>query len=246
VLIPRPYTDKSSRKGGTPKQRSLLPKIASSDGGRPASRRLAQRLRTHIRWCQRASAGAGDRPAGPRPTERREQLTQYDAAVAALADALNEPKRAIIGDVREGVYKVAFTTHAGSEARELAKQLARIGIIPRTYIDHDRLGEPISFEVAIWEKADQRHLLNTTSTRLAPGAREQLNDLVLARGPIPDDLLERIWNAHHRGMTPARQADELNELKIITGMGGKRWTAQKVRKAVAEYERRHGQHQEAA
>jgi hypothetical protein len=47
-------------------------------------------------------------------------------------------------------------------------------------------------------------------------------------------------------MTPARQADELNELGIITGMGGKRWTAQKVRKAVAEHERRRGQHQEAA
>jgi hypothetical protein len=38
----------------------------------------------------------------------------------------------------------------------------------------------------------------------------------------------------------------MNELGVIAGMGGKRWTSQKVRKAVAAYEERHGKHQEAA
>jgi hypothetical protein len=38
----------------------------------------------------------------------------------------------------------------------------------------------------------------------------------------------------------------MNELDVIPGRGGKGWTAQKVQKALAEYERRRELHQEAA
>jgi hypothetical protein len=171
---------------------------------------------------------------------------RYDAAVAALADALNDAKRSLIGDAREGVYKVAFKTNTGKEAIEVARQLARIGIVPRTTIEHDNFGNPIAFYVTVWSNTDQKAMLELTNARLQPRRRDQLNDLVLARGPVPDDVLERIWNAAQRGMSPARSSEKLNELGIIAGMGGKRWTATKVRNALAEHERRQEQHQEAA
>ena len=130
---------------------------------------------------------------------------------------------------------------------ERAKQLARIGIIPTTSIEHDSVGWPDWAKVTIYAKSDQKHLFEETETRLSREQRQRFEDLVLARGPIPDDILEKIWISHHRGGRKLNQiAERMNELGVIAGMGGKRWTAQKVRKALAEYERRREQHQEAA
>ena len=126
---------------------------------------------------------------------------------------------------------------------ERAKQLARIGIIPTTSIEHDSVGWPDWAKVT----SDQKHLFEETETRLSREQRQRFEDLVLARGPIPDDVLEKIWISRHRGGRKLNQiAERMNELRVIAGMGGKRWTAQKVRKALAEYERRRDQHLEAA
>jgi hypothetical protein len=129
---------------------------------------------------------------------------------------------------------------------ERARQLATIGIIPRTSIEHDSLGFPAWAQVTIYAKGDQKRLFERTQTWLCREQRQRFEDLVLARGPIPDDILEKIWISHKRGRKPNQIAERMNELRVIAGMGGKRWTAQKVRKALAEYERRRDQHQEAA
>jgi hypothetical protein len=171
----------------------------------------------------------------------------YEQAMAAIVDALNDRDHTLIGDPREGVYKVAIMTSNMKEAMERARQLAKIGIIPTTSIEHDSFGRPIWAQVTIYAKGDQKHLFECTETRLSREQRQRFEDLVLARGPIPDDILEKIWISHHRGGRKLNQiAERMNELGVIAGMGGKRWTAQKVRKALAEYERRREQHQEAA
>jgi hypothetical protein len=169
----------------------------------------------------------------------------YQHALAAIIDALNDVDRTVIADPREGAYRVAFGSNP-SEAMERARQLARIGIIPRTSIEHDSFGTPVWAQVTIYANGDQKHLFELTQARLSREQRQRLEDLVLARGPIPDDILEKIWVSHQRGRKPNQIADRMNELGVIAGMGGKRWTAQKVRKALAEYERRRDQHQEAA
>ena len=129
---------------------------------------------------------------------------------------------------------------------ERARQLARIGIIPCTSIEHDSFGTPIWAQVTIYAKGDQKHLFECTHTRLSREQHQRLEDLVLARGPIPDDLLEKIWVSHQKGRKLNQIAKRMTELGVIAGMGGKRWTAQKVRKALDEYARRRDQHQEAA
>jgi hypothetical protein len=171
---------------------------------------------------------------------------KYEQAVAAIVDALNDVDRAVIGDPREGVYRVAFGTSDMKEAMERAKQLARIGIIPRTSIEHDSFGFPMWAQVTIYAKGDQEHLFECTHDRLSREQHKRLEDLVLARGPIPDDILEKIWISHQKGRKLNQIASRMNELEVIAGMGGIRWTGQKVRKALAEYERRRDQHQEAA
>jgi hypothetical protein len=184
----------------------------------------------------------------------------YQHALAAIVEALNDVDRspfpvrlgpradeAVIDDPREGSYRVAFGTSDMKRAMERARQLATIGIIPRTSIEHDSLGFPVWAQVTIYAKGDQKHLFECTQTRLCRDQRQRFEDLVLARGPIPDDILEKIWISHHRGGRKLNQiAERMNELGVIAGMGGKRWTAQKVRKALDEYERRRDQHQEAA
>ena len=172
---------------------------------------------------------------------------EYQHALAAIVEALNDVDRAVIDDPRQGAYRVAFGTSDMKRAMERARQLATIGIIPRTSIEHDSLGFPAWAQVTIYAKGDQKHLFECTETRLSREQRQRFEDLVLARGPIPDDILEKIWISHHRGGRKLNQiAERMNELGVIAGMGGKRWTAQKVRKALAEYQRRREQHQEAA
>lgn len=171
----------------------------------------------------------------------------YQHALAAIVEALNDVDRTVIDDPREGAYRVAFGTSNIKQAMERAEQLATIGIIPRTSIEHDSFGTPIWAEVTIYANGDHKHLFECTQTRLRREQRRRFEDLVLARGPIPDDILEKIWISHHRGGRKLNQiAERMNELGVIAGMGGKRWTAQKVRKALAEYEPRRDPHQEAA
>src|SRR5207244_382633 len=100
-------------------------------------------------------------------------------------------------------------------------------------------------QVTIYAKGDQKHLFECTHTRLSREQHQRLEDLVLARGPIPDDILEKIWISQQKGRKPNQIAERMNELGVIAGMGGKRWTAKKVGNALAEYERRATQHQEA-
>jgi hypothetical protein len=174
-------------------------------------------------------------------------MLDYLESAAAIAAALDDAKRSLIGDPREGVYKVSFTTNDMKEAMTIARQLARIGIVPTTTISHDvQFGHPIVAHVNIYSKNDQRRLLNVTESKLKPEQCKRLSDLVLARGPIPDDIIKRICNAHERRMSVSKIAQKLEEHEIVAGMGGKGWTPRKVRAALRKCEQRSAASQEAA
>jgi hypothetical protein len=132
-------------------------------------------------------------------------------------------------------------------AFQFARQLARLGVIPQTTVLHDRLlGAFVVALVNIYGKEDQRRLLEVVRPKLNEPRRQALEDLTLARGPIPHDILERMVKARERGWRPAKIALKMNEQGIIAGMGGVRWTSKKVRTALAQYDERVSSHQQAA
>ncbi len=167
-------------------------------------------------------------------------------ALAAVAAALNDESRSEISDPRQGVYRVSLQTADMKEAMQLARHLATLGIIPKTVIEHDQFGNPHIARVTIWPREDRKHLFNRTHTHLKPERRTRFEDLIRVFEPIPAEVLERMRNAHQRGMSHAKIAEHLNQLDLITGMGGKSWTARKVRAALAEPEQPTADQREAA
>jgi hypothetical protein len=173
-------------------------------------------------------------------------MLDYREAAAALAAALDDPERSLIGDPRQGLYKVSLVSSDMREAMQFAKQLARLGISPTTTITHDELGKPLTASVNVYTVDSQEALLESVAAGLSEPRRQALGDLVLARSPIPDELLEKIWTSHERGRTPHEIATRMNELDVIPGRGGRGWTAKKVQAALSEFQRRRGQQQETA
>ena len=156
-------------------------------------------------------------------------MLDYREAAAAIAAALDDPERSLIGDPREGVYKVSLVSSRMKEAIQLARQLARLGIIPMTTITHDDFGGPLLAYVNVHAVSAQKQLLEIVQPALAEPQRQALEDLVLARTPIPDELLEQIWRSHKRGRTPHQIATRMNELDVMPGRGGKGWRGQNCR-----------------
>ena len=88
--------------------------------------------------------------------------------------------------------------------------------------------------MTIYGREGQRRLLETFGTLLDGSRLLQLEDLVAARGPIPEGILRRIGATIDAGKSYDYVADALNRHGVIAGMGGRRWTATKVRRAVTE------------
>lgn len=126
------------------------------------------------------------------------------------------------------------------EAKAIPKALVRIGIVPTSKVEYDaQFGYATSVHVNIWSHDDQKELLNMFGKHLSPKRQKQLEDLVLARGPVPPDIVERTWQAHRRGWAPTKIAKKMNEQGIIAGMGGKGWTAKKVEAQLARHRKQH-------
>jgi hypothetical protein len=89
--------------------------------------------------------------------------------------------------------------------------------------------------VTLYGADDLRKLLELVENQLEPTRWQRFEALVLARGPIPDELLEKIRNSHQlNDMSCAEIAARLNERGIIAGMGGHYWTDAKVTKALVQ------------
>jgi hypothetical protein len=166
--------------------------------------------------------------------------------VAVVVAALNNADRSRIGNPRRGTYAVSLVTEEPSEARQYAKRLASLGLKVQTNVYRDENGEPLRFFVTLYGASDQKRLFELTESQLRPERRQRFEDLVLARGPIPDNILKTIRIRTEQGLKPGQIANRMNEKGVIAGMGGVRWTAKKVRFALAEQHRRARQRADAA
>jgi hypothetical protein len=185
--------------------------------------------------------GLGRPARWPSFPEEEENLNyrEWVAARAVIAAALNDRDRSQIGDPREKQYKVAVRFESIKEALVFARQLAPLGIAPSTTIIHDEVsGYALGAVVKIYGKEAQRTLLDLVCSDLDEPRREQLQDLVLARGPIPEDHLERMAKGRARGWSHSKIAEKMNKQGIIAGMGGVRWTPQKVKNHLKKYDER--------
>ena len=120
-----------------------------------------------------------------------------------------------------------------AEAETLEQQLKALGLNPKTNYKRDEAGEPIFAFVVLYGHPDQRALFELTKAQLQFERREQFELLVLARGPIPPDIKQRIRDAVSLwGWSPDKIADKMNTGGVVAGMGGKQWTAKKVKAAL--------------
>ncbi len=155
----------------------------------------------------------------------------YTDAVNSLAEDLNSESKTMIGSPRDGVYKLAFDLTM-EELKETVEKLVRVGIVPKAVVAYNEFASAIGAEIPLWDIKHLRKLFDQVESKLDPKRRKQFEDLVLAREPIPEELLEKILHKHERhGWPPQRIADSLNEHDVVTGMG-KAWTSQKVTHAI--------------
>jgi hypothetical protein len=120
------------------------------------------------------------------------------------------------------------------ELDRYAKSLDQLGITYQT--NYARPERPERAEVAylaIYAAHDQRRLLESVEDDLVEWSRKKLEDLVRARGPIPEEVLRRMVVTIEAGKSYEYLAQRLNELDIVAGMGGNRWTPKKAKQAVA-------------
>jgi hypothetical protein len=132
---------------------------------------------------------------------------------------------------------VSIATVDVHEASGLAEQLDLLEAVFQTNYRRDASGRPTGAFLALYDRESQKRLLEATRHELAQKRQSALETLVLARGSIPNDLLERMWKASELfGWSNEKIAQKMNDSGIIAGMGGMRWTAKKVRAALADYD----------
>jgi hypothetical protein len=83
---------------------------------------------------------------------------------------------------------------------------------------------------------DQKRLFEVVKDHLTEQRRKLIEDLVLARSPIPEDMLARMRATIEIGKGYHYLAERLNVLDIVVGMGGRPWTPRKVLLALGQPE----------
>jgi hypothetical protein len=166
--------------------------------------------------------------------------TSLEEAVSNLAARLNDVRRTRIADHRQNNWTVSFVSTDVHELASLATALEALGIEYQT--NYARAEDPRRAErhrafLAIYDHQGQTQLLEAVRPLLAGPRLLKLEELVAARGPLSDELLRRMTATIAFGKDHAYLADGLNRQGIIAGMGGHKWTARKVRKALTQWER---------
>jgi hypothetical protein len=88
--------------------------------------------------------------------------------------------------------------------------------------------------LAIYAHEGQTRLLGFVAALLDGTRLRELEDLVAARGPVPEEILRRMQATINSGKSYEYLADALNHHGVIAGMRGREWTAKKVRQALTE------------
>jgi hypothetical protein len=120
------------------------------------------------------------------------------------------------------------------ELARLGESLSLFGLTYQAnYAKAERSDRPDVAYLASYRYDDQKRLFEAVKDHLAEPRRKLLEDLVLARSPIPEDILGRMRATISAGKGYPYLAERMNEIDIVVGMGGKRWTPKKVRAALA-------------
>jgi hypothetical protein len=117
------------------------------------------------------------------------------------------------------------------EAETLAEQLRGIGIEPKINLKLDEAGNPKRFFVSLYAWESLKALLDALGDQLDEPRHKKLATLVRARGPVDPTVVEQIHFLRaflHK--SDEAIASELNRRRWASGMGGKGWTAKKIRK----------------
>jgi hypothetical protein len=141
-----------------------------------------------------------------------------------LVRALNDRSRTRIGNPWRGTYSVSIKATQPGEAQILLGILTELGVEAQLNSKNDR------HWVAIYALEAQRRLLEATGVDLEERQRLALDELVRARGPITAALVNAIrMKRDFNRMSFEAIAHLMNEKGIVDGMGGRGWTAKKVR-----------------
>jgi hypothetical protein len=128
---------------------------------------------------------------------------------------------------------VTFPSECVHELASIGDHLDAFGLTFQTnYGRAEERERPRKAFLSIYDHSSQAALLEAVRDELLAARRSALADLVRARGNVPEDLLGRMRATIDAGKSYAYLADALNKQGIIDGMGGRRWTAAKVRKAL--------------
>lgn len=144
------------------------------------------------------------------------------AKASTFAAALNDPRRARIGNPRRGSYNVAVLV-----AEEEAALIAELNELRVEHQINPR-ADGLRY-IAIYGVDSLRVLLEQIGPQVTPERRDALELLVRARGPIPEKILEGIrYRYYGSGWDEEQIAKAMNEKPIVDGMK-KGWSARKVR-----------------
>jgi len=160
---------------------------------------------------------------------KEEQLSNTDEAAAYLAAYLNRGDRSRIGNPRKNTWFVSFVASNAHEVTRLGESLTELGVKYQiNYTKAGRKARSAAAYVATYWYDDQKRLFEEVRDQLTEPKRKLLEDLVLARSPIPADLRGRMRATIRSGKSYEYLADRLNELDIVVGRRAGPWTPQKL------------------
>jgi hypothetical protein len=144
------------------------------------------------------------------------------SAQAAITGALNDRSRTSIGDPWRGTYHVAIDVTNYGDTEQLLRELEALGVTARVNSGSvDRL--------AIYDLESLTRLF-ALGDALDEWALKRLEILVRARGPVSEAVASRVQSYVDDGLRYDQIAALMNQRRVASGMGGKGWTADKVRR----------------
>jgi hypothetical protein len=141
----------------------------------------------------------------------------------ALINALNDRSRTTIGNPWKGTYHVTIDVTNHGDSNQLLSELQALGVNSQVNVGYiDR--------IAIYDPDGLKRLL-ALGDSLDEWTLKRLTTLVRARGPVSEPIVSRIRLYRAMNWGYERIAERMNECQVATGMGGKGWTAAKVKDA---------------
>jgi hypothetical protein len=150
-------------------------------------------------------------------------MNELSTVPITLIDVLNDGSRTRIGDPWRGSYHVAIDVTDRPDVHELREQLAALGVTHQVNVG-------VRDRIAIYDPASIKKLLEL-GEQLEPRIHKKLDELVRARGLIPDTIVNGIHWYLDEGKDPEWIAARMNTQRLVDGLGGTKWTADKVLQA---------------